>query len=120
MKCSASNLLQAIVSEGDSLRSQIGHKFLRHGQLHLIDEAPGPFLARLEGSHHRVVRLVKVPRGMSAGRAVTTADVTASETKPKMNPRRPLFQALFTTLGPGRSRNQPLQVMTAHNGPHEE
>ncbi len=108
------------MNAGDSLRSQIGHKLPRHGQLHLIDEAPGPFLARLEGSHYGMVQLMEVLCSVTAGRAVTTADVTASETKPKMNPRRPLFQALFTTLGPGRSRNEPLQVMTAHNGPHEE
>jgi hypothetical protein len=108
------------VNEGDSLRSQIGDKFLRHGQLHLIDEAPGPFLARLEGSHHRVVSLVKVLCGVTAGRAVTTSDVTASETKPKMDPRRTVFQALFTSVCPGGSRNEPLQVMTTHNGPREE
>ena len=61
-----------------------------------------------------MVRLMEVPCGVTAGRAVTTADVTASETKSKMNPRRTEFQALFTPLGPGGSRNEPLQVMTAH------
>jgi hypothetical protein len=54
------------------------------------------------------------------GRIVTTADVTARETEPKMNPLRAEFQALFTALCPGGSRNKPLQVMTAHNGPPEE
>ena len=67
-----------------------------------------------------MVRLVEVPCGVTAGRVVTTADVTASETQPKMNPRRAEFQALFTPLGSGGSRNKPLQVMTTHNGPPEE
>ena len=108
------------MNESDSLRSQIGHKLFRHGQFDLIDEAPGPLVARLEGSHHGMVRLVEMPRGVTAGRAVTTSDVTASETKPEMNPRRTEFQALFTPLCPGGSGNEPLQVMTTHNGPHEE
>jgi hypothetical protein len=67
-----------------------------------------------------MVRFVEVSRGVTAGRVITTADVTASETKPKMNPRRSEFQALFTPLCSGGSRNEPLKVMTAHNGPHEE
>ena len=67
-----------------------------------------------------MVRLVEVLCRVTAGRAVTAADVTASETKPKMNPGRTDFQALFTPLCPGGSRNKPLQVLTVHNGPHEE
>jgi hypothetical protein len=75
-----------------------------------------PFVTRLEGRHHGMVRLVEVPRGVMAGRAVTTADVTASKAEPEMNPRRTQFQALFTALSSGGSGNEPLQVMTAHNG----
>jgi hypothetical protein len=53
---------------------------------------------RLGGCRDGMVRSVEVPCGVTAGRAVTTADVTASETKPKRNPRRTEFQALFTRL----------------------
>jgi hypothetical protein len=104
----------------DNLRSQIGQELFRHRQLDLIDIAPRPLVARLEGSHHGMLRLMEVPCGMTAGRAVTTADVPANETKPKVNPRRTESQALFTPLGPGGSRDEPLQVMTAHNGSREE
>ncbi len=42
-------------------------------------------------------RPVKVPRGVAAGRAVTTADVPAGEAQPKMDPWRVQSQALLTT-----------------------
>ena len=76
---------KAIFSE--FLNPQIRHKSLRHGQLSLIDITPGPVLARLKESHHGMVRVVEMFCGMAAWRAVTTADVTAREAEPQMNPR---------------------------------
>jgi hypothetical protein len=67
-----------------------------------------------------MVGLVEVMRGVTVRRVVTTTDVPASEAEPQMNPRRAEFQALLAALSPGGSRNEPLQVMTAHNGPPKE
>jgi hypothetical protein len=103
-------------SNFQNLLAQVGYELLRHGQLSLIDVTPGPLLARLEGCHHGMARVVEMFRGMAAWRAVTTADVTAREAEPQMNPRCAQFQALFTPLSTGGSGNETLQMMTAHYG----
>jgi len=62
-----------------------------------------------------MVRLMEMSRGVAARRAVTTADVTAGEAETEMNPRCAEFQALFTSLSPGGSRNETLQMLAAHH-----
>jgi hypothetical protein len=47
-------------------RSQKEYELLRHGQLDFIDVTPGPLITWLEGSHHRMLRIVKVSRGVTA------------------------------------------------------
>jgi hypothetical protein len=63
-----------------------------------------------------MMRVVEMPRRMTARRTVTTADVTARETEPEMNPLLAQLEALFTPLSAGGRRNETLQMMTAQNG----
>src|SRR5688572_21224906 len=58
----------------------------RHFQIHLIDVTPGPPLTGLERSHYRMGRVREMFRGMTIGRAVTTADMTAGQTETEMHP----------------------------------
>ena len=53
-----------------------------------------------------MVRMVEMLCRVTFVRIVTTADVTARETEPKMNPLRAEFQALFTALWSGRESEQ--------------
>ena len=65
-------------------------------QRHVIDVAPAPILARLEGSDHGMVSAVKVLGRMAVWRRIAASHVSAGETQPQMDPRVPGLQTLFT------------------------
>ena len=65
----------------------------------LIDITPAPVLARLEAAHNGVLGFVKVLGGVTVGRIVAAADVTAFETEPQMHP---LVAGLDAFLAPLR------------------
>ena len=48
-------------------------------------------------------RVREMFRGMAIGRAVTTADMTASQAETEMYPGRSKLQAFFTSLSPGEN-----------------
>jgi hypothetical protein len=89
-------------------------ELLRHFDLQFIDIAPRPALARLVRRHHRVLRLVKVPRGVAPRRAIAAADVPTSQAEPKVNPAGPQGETLFTPFAAGRNRFKISQVFTLH------
>src|SRR5262249_15692045 len=70
----------------------------RHWHLRLIDVAPCPALIRFERCDHGVAHLVEVLRGVSVGRAVAAADMTAAQTEPQVHPPRAGLQAIFASL----------------------
>ena len=77
----------------------------------MIDVAPGPSLAGLEGRNHRVAGPLEVFRGVAARRTVTTSDVTAAQAETQMNPQCAEFQALLTTKRPWRNRLKLVQML---------
>jgi hypothetical protein len=62
-----------------------------------------------------MVRLVEVAGCVAAWRTVATADVTTTQTKPEMNPRRAEFQTLFTSGGVRRNWFDLSQMTATHN-----
>ncbi len=98
-----------------ALLLQVRLKCFRHGQLDLIDIAPGPALARFERGHDRVARRVEVLGGMLPRRAIAAADVAARQAKPQMNPTHAELLALFA---PTSARRDWLQIarMFANHG----
>jgi hypothetical protein len=62
-------------------------------------------------------RLREVFRGMAIGRAVTTADMTASEAETEMHPGRSKLQAFFTSLSASGNGLKSGRVGTGHNAP---
>src|SRR5262245_28394615 len=70
----------------------------RHVQIHLIDVTPGPPFTGFGRGHHRMGRMREMFRGVAIGRAVTTADMTASQAETEMHPGRSELQAFFTSL----------------------
>ena len=94
---------------------QVGLEFLRHVNLDLIDVAPGPALAGLEGRGDRVLRRVGVARRVAARRAVATADVAAAQAEPQVDPGRAEPQALLAPIrGPGWDRFETFLMFADH------
>src|SRR5262245_11555623 len=89
----------------------------RHVEFHLIDVTPGPPLAALEGSHHRMGRVFEMFGGMAIGRAVATADMTTSQAETEMHPGRSKMQAFFTTYRASSHRLNSSHVWTGHESP---
>lgn len=80
----------------------------------MIHVAPGPLLAGFEGSDDRMSRLLEVCGGVTVGRAVTAADVTALEADPEVNPSVAALQAFLTTVdGFGQACDLDLTQVTA-------
>jgi hypothetical protein len=121
--------------EGDGAQVRLGHVRASSGDdgpgsaevrqglprqvhLRLIDVAPGPALARLEGRHYWVVYVVEMLSSVAVRRTVTTADVTATQAETQMDPGRACFQALFTPLRrSGGDRVEVGFVFANHDGP---
>src|SRR5690606_7689516 len=64
----------------------------------LVHEAPGPFLARLEGADDGVCRRLEVLRRVSVRRGVTAADVAAGAAEPQVDPAVAAREALLASL----------------------
>src|ERR1700722_1713220 len=65
----------------------------------LIEVAPAPVLARLEGLHHRVPDRKHVGAGVTKWRGFAAADMPAHQAQPQMDPWEADPQALLATLG---------------------
>ena len=83
----------------------------------MIDVTPGPPFIGFERGHHRMGCVREMFRGMAIGRAVTTADVTASQAETEMHPGRTKLQAFFTTLSASGNRLKSGHVWTGHSAP---
>src|ERR1700726_1734892 len=96
----------AVFSERDQRPTLVFERVLAPGYLgedegDLVDDAPGPVLARLDRAHDRVLGLRGVVRGMFVGRGVTAPDLSASATDTQVQPATADLQAL---LAPGNLR----------------
>src|ERR1700734_1394609 len=65
----------------------------------VIEVAPAPVLARLEGLDHRVRDRKRVGAGMTKWRGVAAADMPARQAQPQMDPGGADPQALLAALG---------------------
>src|SRR5579864_7020893 len=74
---------------------------LRRLQKHLVDVAPAPVLARLEGLDQGMVAVHKVLGGVSVLRVVAAADVAAREAEAEMDPGVAHLQALLAAIAAG-------------------
>jgi hypothetical protein len=68
---------------------------------HFIHVTPAPVLARLKGLHHGMLGLMKVLGSVFVLGRVTTADVTADETFPQMDPGIAHLQAFLAAFAAG-------------------
>ena len=62
----------------------------------LVDEAPGPCLARLERANYRMRGLTRVYARVFVGGVVAAADVSALEADPQVQPLRSNREAILT------------------------
>src|SRR6202012_6294539 len=77
----------------------------------LVDVAPPPVLARLEGLHDGVADGIGMRAGVPERGGVAATDVTAGQAEPEMDPFRAQAQGLLTTLrGARRDRPGPRQM----------
>ena len=67
-------------------------------QREVVQEAPGPLLARLERADERVAAASTVCARVSVGRVVTTADLAALEADPQMNPSAARCEAVDASV----------------------
>ncbi|HWI70005.1 MAG TPA: hypothetical protein VNS88_16815, partial [Nitrospiraceae bacterium] len=67
--------------------------------------------------HHWMGRVREMFCGMMIGRAVTTADMTASQAETEMHPGRSKLQAFFTSLSASGNGLKSGHVWTGHNAP---
>ena len=67
----------------------------------LVDEAPHPVLAGLEGSDDRMVAPAGVGRSMTVGRRVAAADVAAGHARPEVDPPGADAQAVLAAVRGG-------------------
>ena len=81
-------------------------------EFHLIYIAPAPVLSRFEGPHDRMVRSVKMHRGVLVLRAVTASHMAAFQAQTKVNPAIAGFQAFFTAPGMRGDRANLVQMST--------
>jgi hypothetical protein len=82
----------------------------------LVDVTPGPPLAWLVGGDQGVLRLVEMPRRVSARRTVAATHVAARKAEPQMNPAHVGSQALFAAGRPGANGLYGEQVFTGLPG----
>src|SRR4051795_886313 len=66
---------------------------------HLVDVAPEPVLARLDGLDDGVAGGMEVLRRVLVLRGIAAADLAAGETQPQMDPGVAHLQALFAAPG---------------------
>ena len=64
----------------------------------IIDVAPGPILARLEGPHQRVTDEARVRRGVPIRGRIAATDVAAREAEAQVHPRGADAEAVLATL----------------------
>src|SRR4051812_21125347 len=81
----------------------------------LVDEAPDPFLCRLEALDHGMRRCREMGGRVAAGRAVTAADVAAAQASPQVDPAPTGREALDAPVpARGGTGVQFGQVLTGH------
>jgi hypothetical protein len=85
-----------------ALRLLVHHQF--------VHVAPLPAFSRLDRTHDRMFRPVKMFGGVLVLRRIATADVPAFQAHPQMNPGVAHFQALFATLRAGLYVSDLIQV----------
>src|SRR5215204_1072616 len=66
-----------------------------HDERHLVDHAPGPLLAGLDGAQHRMRRFARVRAGVTIRRGVAAADLAALLAHAEMHPAVAGLQALL-------------------------
>jgi hypothetical protein len=82
----------------------------------LIDVAPAPVLARLEGLDDRMVGAPEVSGGMTVLGGVAAAHVAAGQALAKVDPGVAHRQALFASGGAGRHITDLIQVSAGGHG----
>jgi hypothetical protein len=80
-----------------------------------VDVTPCPALARFERRDDWVAHFVEMFGRVPARRAVTTADMTASQAEAQMNPGRSRLQALCAAQRLGRKRLNINDMFTSHD-----
>jgi len=73
---------------------------MRKSDLDLVDPAPSPCVSGHVGPDDRVAGLGEVGSRVPVRRQVATADMTAREAEPELDPRAADREALFAALGP--------------------
>jgi hypothetical protein len=81
----------------------------------MINVAPTPILAWLEGLDDGVAGRMVVFGGVLVGRGVAAAHVTTNKTKAQMDPPVAGLQAIFTTLCAGSYRSNLVNMLTIHH-----
>jgi hypothetical protein len=78
----------------------------------LVDVAPAPVFARLEGLNDRVIRCVKMLRRMLVFGRIAAADVPANEAYAQMHPGIAGLQAILTSVRAGGNVSNLIEVCT--------
>src|SRR4030067_552220 len=73
---------------------------MRKSDLDLVDPAPSPCVSGHVGPDDRVAGLGEVGSRVPVRRQGATADITAREAEPELDPRAADREALFAALGP--------------------
>src|SRR5208337_3735974 len=79
---------------------------------YLIEVTPVPRISRHHRAHDRMLRLVKMTRGMLARRRVTASDVSATPTLAQCHPLRSLLETFFASTESARRR----EVLLSQSG----
>lgn len=77
---------------------------LREVELDLVDVAPAPGLSWFDGLHDGMLGMTEVLGGMFVFGGVTTTNVAAFHTQPKVDPGVAHLETLFATFGVGLDR----------------
>ena len=80
----------------------------------LIHVAPSPVFARFKGANDRVVRGVKMLRGVLILGLIAAPDMAANQADAKVHPRVSGLETILAPLSAGRDRADLIQMSTLH------
>src|SRR4029450_12430048 len=85
-------------------------------EVHLVDVAPPPVLAPLQGLDDGVLGRLEVLGGVLVGARVTAADVATRQAQAEMNPSATRLQTLLAALGVRANRLEAVDVCALGHG----
>ena len=90
-----------------------------HSDVGLVEEAPAPVLAGLEGLDDRVADPMRMQACVATGRRIAAADVATAQAQAQVHPGRAEPETFLTTLGrPGRHPADLVAVGADHGRSH--